>query len=264
MSEMRVLIIEDEAPAYRRLHNLLDQNSNDFEILDVIDSVSDAVKWLRNHKMPELIFSDIQLSDGLSFEIFEQVIVECPIIFTTAYDAFMLEAFKTNGIDYLLKPLQSEDLNRSLEKFKRFNAGSSQPALTDIEGLLAAIRKPSKSYKKRFLVKLGTKLLPIASEDVAWFTSSDGFVELHTRSGKSYLIDQPLDELENSLDPERFFRINRQFLAQVDSIDTIHQFFKGKLKVQLNPRPEAEVIVSRDKARAFRNWVDGNYSDLPS
>jgi DNA-binding LytR/AlgR family response regulator len=263
MSDMRVLIIEDEAPAYRRLHNLLDQNSNDFEILDVIDSVSDAVKWLRNHKMPELIFSDIQLSDGLSFEIFDQVSVACPIIFTTAYDAFMLEAFKTNGIDYLLKPLQSEDLNRSLEKFRRFNGGGEQPALSDIEGLLAAMRKPVKSYKSRFLVKLGSKLLPVLTADIAWFAAADGLVELRTRSGKSYFIDQPLDELEASLDPERFFRINRQFLAQVDSIETIHQFFKGKLKVILNPMPAAEVIVSRDKARTFRNWVGGTYGDDP-
>jgi DNA-binding LytR/AlgR family response regulator len=237
---------------------LLGQITPDFEVIEVIDTVSDSIKWLRNHQMPDLIFSDIQLADGLSFEIYETVQTTCPIIFTTAYDAYMLEAFQTNGIDYLLKPLQKSDLERSVAKFRRFQTETGKAAPVNIESLLAAMRSPSKNYKSRFLVKVGTKLLPITTDQIAWFRSADGAVEMHTRNEKRYVIDQSLDELDSLLDPDCFFRINRQFIGHIESIDTIHQFFKGKLKVNLRPMPHEDVIVSRERSKAFRLWIDGS------
>jgi DNA-binding LytR/AlgR family response regulator len=255
---IRTLIIEDEAPAFRRLDNLLKSRDEDFEIIDVIDSVTDSIKWLQNHAAPDLIFSDIQLSDGLSFDIYKEVEIDCPIIFTTAYDEYMMNAFETNGIDYLLKPIQEESLNRSIEKFKKFgksqNVQNPQESLAE---LIQTIEQSNATYKKRFLIKLGDKLIPIKTEDVAYFCYRDGTTELIHRSGKTYIADQPLDELEKVLNPLQFFRLNRQFLASEDAIGTIHKYFQSKLKVELHPTPEEKVLVSREKSSRFKAWLDG-------
>jgi len=257
---MRVLIIEDEAPAYRRLNTLLTKGHPDLEVVEVIDSVSEAVKWLRNHKTPSLIFSDIQLADGLSFEIYKQVEVPCPIIFTTAYDEYMMDAFETNGIDYLLKPIEEKHLNRSISKFRKLTENENS-VQNPIEDLLSALDKKEKKYKSRFLVKVGTKLVPVLINDVAYFQSSEGSTEMILNSGKHFIVDQTLDELETILDPVQFFRINRQFLANIGSIESIHQYFKGKLKLYLKPTADKEVIISREKARTFKNWIDGDVNE---
>jgi DNA-binding LytR/AlgR family response regulator len=256
---MKVLIIEDEAPAYRRLSTLLQTNHSDLEIIEVLDSISNAVKWLRNHNSPDLIFSDIHLADGLSFEIFKQAEVLCPIIFTTAYDEYMLDAFKTNGIDYLLKPIEKEQLNRSIEKFKLLKS-SGQSSNDTLLDLINGLENREKKYKTRFLVRLGTKLLPVQVEDVSYFYSSQGSTDMILKSGKTLIIDQTLDELQNLLDPSLFFRLNRQFLAHISSISAIHQYFKGKLKIQLHPSTSEIVTVSKEKARLFKKWVDGETS----
>jgi len=257
MISIQVLIIEDEAPAYRRLDNLLASLDTNFQVVEVIDSIVDAVNWLKNHKSPDLIFSDIQLSDGLSFEIFKKIEIVCPIIFTTAYDEYMLSAFKTNGLDYLLKPIKEEDLKRSIEKFKRFHNTNDGNQLGQVKELLKALESKKATYRERFLVKIGDRLIPIKSYDIAYFSYRDGGTEIIHQTGKSYLIDQPLDELESELDPSKFFRLNRQFLASIDSIDVIHRYFNGKLKIDLKPTPEEEVLVSREKASRFKSWMDG-------
>lgn len=254
---MRVLIIEDEAPAYRRLHNLLTASGESIEVVDVVDSIADGLRWLRTHGCPDLIMSDIQLSDGLSFEIYKQFEVDCPIIFTTAYDEYMLDAFQSNGIDYLLKPLQAADLKRSLDKFRRLRSPGSEAPAPDIRRLLATLDKSTAVYKSRFLVKLGSKLIPVTIDEVGWFRYEAGGTELHTLSGKMYAIDAPLDQLEKQLDPALFFRINRQYLARIQSIGTVHQYFKGKLKLTLTPAPTEEVTVSRERARVFKEWLAG-------
>ncbi len=256
---MKVLIIEDEAPAYRRLSTLLQTNHPDFEIIEVLDSISDSLKWLRNHNSPDLIFSDIQLADGLSFEIYKQTEVLCPIIFTTAYDEYMLEAFKTNGIDYLLKPIEKEHLNQSIEKFKLLKS-YKQSSKDNLLDLINRLENKGKKYKTRFLVRLGTKLLPVQVGDIAYFYSSQGSTDMILNSGKTLIIDQTLDELQNLLDPSHFFRLNRQFLAHISSISSIHQYFKGKLKIQLHPSTSEIVTVSKEKARLFKKWVDGETS----
>ena len=254
----RILIIEDEAPAFRRLDNLLRKQELDFEIIEVIDSIADSVKWLKNHSKPDLIFSDIQLSDGLSFEIYKQAEVQCPIIFTTAFDEYMLNAFQTNGIDYLLKPIQEAELTRSLAKFKKLRLQGSDDSSKQVEKLLEVLESGENRFRKRFLVRLGDKLIPVKTEDVAYFCYKDGATEMIHDSGKRYIIDQPLDELEKQLNPNRFFRLNRQFLASEESIGLIHRYFKGKLKVDLEPGTNEEVVVSREKAARFKVWMDGD------
>ncbi len=255
---MRVLILEDEAPAFRRLSNLLTENHPDIEIIDVLDTVEHAIKWLNNHNCPDLIFSDIQLSDGLSFEIYKQVKIDCPIIFTTAFDEYMFEAFKTNGIDYLLKPIQQSELDRSIEKFKKLGAADRGTGELNINALIEAVTKPEKKYKDRFLIKLGTKLLPVDIKDIAYFIHQDGMTELRNREEKKYFVDYSLDDLEDLLDPRIFFRLNRQCLAHISSIQQVHQYFKGRLKVDLIPLPENEITVSREKATSFKNWLGDN------
>lgn len=252
---VRALIIEDEAPAYRRLSSLLEKQQPAIEVIDVLDSIEGALPWFAENKAPDLIFSDIQLSDGLSFEIYRQSPPPCPIIFTTAYDAYMLEAFRTNGIDYLLKPIEEEELSRSLLKYHALVKAA--PQAPDIERLLAAIDSRAPRHRDRFLIKLGQKLLPIATRDIAWFFSRDGATELLTRDGKRHLLDLPLDEIETQLDPTRFFRLNRQCIACIECINVVHQHFNGKLKVELKPAAPEEVMVSREKARAFKEWLDG-------
>ncbi|MBL7940581.1 MAG: response regulator transcription factor [Flavobacteriales bacterium] len=251
----RALIIEDEAPAYRRLNGLLEKQQPTIQVVDVLDSIEGAVRWLAENQAPGLIFSDIQLSDGLSFEIYRRTPPPCPIIFTTAYDAYMLEAFRTNGIDYLLKPIEEEELARSLTKFHALVKVA--PQAPDIERLLAAIDTRTPRFRDRFLVKLGQKLLPVAVRDIAWFTSDEGATELLTREGKRHILDLTLDEIEQQLDPARFFRLNRQCIACFECIQMVHQHFNGKLKVELRPAAPMEVMVSREKAKAFKAWLDG-------
>jgi DNA-binding LytR/AlgR family response regulator len=256
--KLKALIIEDEAPAYRRLSNLLAQHHGEVEVLEVLDSIEAAVRWLIGNPSPDLIFSDIQLSDGLSFEIYRQAPPPCPIIFTTAYDAYMLEAFRTNGIDYLLKPIEEADLARSMEKFRALTRTAAVAPSPDIERLLSAIDNRSPRYRDRFLIKLGSKLLSVPTSDIAWFLSTDGSTELRTRDGKRHLLDQPLDDIEQQLDPARFFRLNRQCIACIACIQMVHQHFNGKLKVELRPPAPEEIMVSREKARAFKEWMGGS------
>ena len=251
---MRVLIIEDEAPAFRRLQNLITEIDDTMEIIDVIDSIDDSVKWFRNHNAPDLVFMDIQLADGLSFEIFDRVKVDCPVIFTTAFDEYTLRAFKVNSVDYLLKPINKTDLTRSLAKWKSLKK-YYQPASLDISDLIASIKSGEPEYKKRFLVKLGDRLISVDDSEIAYFQTRDSLVFLITNKGKRYVMDQALDELQEMVDPEKYFRLNRQFLARIDSIKSIHQFFKGKLKLELSPPVEESVTVSREKATSFKNWL---------
>jgi len=251
---MRVLIIEDEAPAFRRLQKVLLEIDSSIEILEVLDSIEDTVKWLNNHQLPDLIFMDIQISDGISFEIFEQTSVECPVIFTTAFDEYMLKAFKVNSIDYLLKPIKKEELESSIDKYKKLHFKNSNSV--DISSLLKEITLTEQKFKSRFLVKQGDKMLSIRVEDIICFFSKHGVVHIATTSQKTYLSDFTLDDLSNQLDPKFFFRANRQFLINADFIKVVHKHFKGKLLVELNGFDEEQILVSAEKATTFKNWLD--------
>lgn len=252
---MRVLIIEDEAPAFRRLQKLLEEIQPDIEIIEVLDSVEESMRWFSTNHAPDLIFMDIQLSDGLSFEIFEQVKITQPVIFTTAFDEYMLKAFKVNSIDYLLKPIKIEELAQSMAKFKEMKAAFGQQNNPDLNTLISQIKMDDRKYKTRFLVKTGDKLISVETSSIAYFQMRHGVVHLVTLDDKKYLMDQPLDELTQQLDPERFFRANRQFLIHFPAIKTVHKYHKGKLLVELNLTTSEPLTVSTEKATTFKEWL---------
>lgn len=252
---MKVLIIEDEAPAFRRLQKILLEIDPNIEIVEVLDTVEDTVKWLSNHQAPDLALMDIQISDGISFQIFDKIDVKCPVIFTTAFDEYLLKAFKVNSIDYLLKPIKKEELKNALTKYQSLQQTFSNSGF-DMAALLSQINLTETTYKSRFLVKQGDKMLAIRTEDVVCFHSKHGVVHISTNSGKTYLSDFTLDELSEQLDPRRFFRANRQFIVNADFITTVHKHFKGKLMVELKHFTEEQILVSSEKATSFKQWLD--------
>ena len=253
---MKVLIIEDEAPAFRRLQRILEELEPTVEIIDVIDSVSESVKWLRNHEQVDLIFMDIQLADGLSFQIFDQLEVKSPVIFTTAYDEYTLKAFSVNSIDYLLKPIDKDLLKKSLDKYSSMKEVFQGNNSLDLNAIIKSIQLEEKRYKSRFLIKVKDQLVSVETKNIAYFYTEDGLVFIKTKSDKKYIADFTLDELEDLLDPTAFFRLNRQFIAQFDAIESSFQWDKGKLKVALTPNTKTAVLVSRDRANEFKRWLD--------
>ena len=251
---MRVLIIEDEAPAFRRLQKLLEEIDSSIQIVDVYDGVQEAVKYLGTHNDYDLIFMDIQLSDGISFEIFDHVEITKPVVFTTAFDEYVLRAFKVNSIDYLLKPINVEDLSRSIKKYNtlRTNLANTDSRLVD---LIKGIKLEDAKYKTRFLVKMGEKMLSVETKDIVAFHAHDGLVHIYTKLGKKYIADQTLDDIIGLLDADQFFRANRQYIIGYDSVAVVHKYGKGKLLVETNPAFDKQIIVSNEKASAFKIWL---------
>lgn len=252
---MKVLIIEDEAPAFRRLQKILDELRPGIEILEVLDSVEESIKWFKNHNAPDLIFMDIQLSDGISFQIFESIQINTPVIFTTAFDEYMLRAFKVSSIDYLLKPIRTEDLSNSLAKYEQMKSVFQGDTGFNINELIGQIKLDDKKYKTRFLVKQGDKLLSIQTSDIAYFQTKNSIVHLITKSDKSYLLDFNLEELVEQLDPEKFSRVNRQYIIEFSFIKAVHKYHKGKLLVELHSEAPDKIIVSSEKATSFKKWM---------
>lgn len=253
---MNVLIIEDEAPAARRLQKLIMDAEPHANVLAVLDSIESGVEWLQKNTHPHLLFLDIQLSDGTSFEIFKKVEVKCPVIFTTAYDEYALQAFKVNSIDYLLKPIEPSALEKSISKFRHLRDQFIEPG-EELHNLLKTLQQtPKENYKSRFLVKTGQRLIPVSIEEVAYFYAHDKMVYMITTDKRKYPMDHSLDEMEEMLNPQQFFRANRQFIIALNSVAGIHHFFNSKLKVQLNPAVDEDVIVSREKAGTFKSWLD--------
>lgn len=252
---MKVLIIEDEAPAFRRLQKLLEEIDQTIEIVEVFDGVQEAVKWLSHHQAPDLIFMDIQLSDGLSFEIFDQVALTKPVIFTTAFDEYMLKAFKVNSIDYLLKPINKDELRRSLEKYQNLKSQFATNETPSIQELIKNIRLDDRKFKSRFLVKMGEKMMSVETEDILCFYAHAGLVYLRTKTGKKYLMDQTLDDICKELDPEKYYRANRQYILNYAAIAAVHKFGKSKLLVETSFETEEQIVVSSEKATAFKQWL---------
>lgn len=255
---MKALIIEDEYPAAERLQKLITKADEEIEVCAVLDSVESSIKWLAANPAPDIIFSDIQLSDGLSFEIFEKALVNSPIIFTTSYDEYAVKAFKVKSIDYLLKPIKQQELEKAIQKYKELTQESARPDhALKLESLLDVLPTNQKKFKTRFLVKSREQLIPVFEEQIAYFQTSNELVLLVKKDGKKYLIDYTLEQLEKLLNPENFFRLNRQFLSHLSAIHEIHTYFNGKLKLELAPRTTDEVVVSRDKAGPFKTWLEG-------
>ena len=249
---MKVLIIEDEARAASHLERLLTKVAPEMEVVARLESVRDAVAFLSGKPDLNLIFSDIQLADGLSFEIYQQVKINCPIIFTTAWDHYAIEAFNTNGIDYLLKPIEEERLLKSIEKARQFSPG---PLLEKILAMSAA--KPTHTYKSRFLVKVGDKIKSIPVEEITAFYSLEKATYLFTREKRSYDIDFALDHLETTLNPERYFRINRKFMVSLEACSNITAWSNSRLKLRIDGLEDQEIIVARERVQEFKEWLDG-------
>lgn len=255
---MKTIIIEDEYPAAERLQRQIKKIDAKIEILAVLQSIESACEWLKNEESPDLIFSDIQLSDGLSFEIFDQISVKSPIIFTTSYDEYAIKAFKVKSIDYLLKPIKAIELERAIQKYKDFeHSFSKNEYALKIESLIDNLKPSHQKYKNRFLVKSQEQLIPVSQEEIAYFFTSNEMVCLVRKDDKQWLVDYTLEELENLLDPSLFFRLNRQLIANISSIGQINTYFNGKLKLSLQPIFSQEVLISREKAQAFKNWLEG-------
>jgi DNA-binding LytR/AlgR family response regulator len=250
---MKVLIIEDEAPAFRRLQRILEAVLPTIEILEVLDTVSESIKWFKNNSAPDLIFMDIQLADGLSFEIFESVEIKSPIIFTTAYDEYAIKAFKVNSIDYLLKPIEEEKLRGSLNKLKEIKKQYS--GALDLKNILKEIQPEKQEYKTRFLVKTKQKLISIKATEINYFFSENGINYIYDSKHTKYVYDKPLDQIEEQLNPENFYRLNRQCLSNIEAISAVHPFDKGKMLVDLIPKTNLPTVVSRDKASDFKKWL---------
>jgi len=253
---MRVLIIEDELPASKRMTKMIRSMDPSIDIAAVIESVDDGVAWLETNAPPDLIFADIQLSDGSSFEIFKKIRVECPVVFTTAYDEYALEAFKVNSIDYLLKPIDQTALVKSIEKFNRLKKTWADENTGKLEALLRGMELKKPEYKSRFLVKSGQAMQTVAVRDISYFYIDTQLVFLITIAGKKFMLENTLDELEHVLDPDSFFRINRQMIVSLNSIKKIHPYFNSRLKLDLEPDFIKDVLVSRKKVNQFKGWLN--------
>ncbi len=252
---MNVIIIEDEKPAARLLQRKLEKLGVFPQAM--LHSVEESLQWLGAHPHPDLIFLDIQLSDGLSFEIFEKTHLKSAVIFTTAYDEYALKAFKLNSIDYLLKPIDEDDLQVALHKF-RARMPSGAPVSMDYDQIRLMFGFPSaKPFKKRFTVKIGHQLKVIGIEEAECFFSENKGTYLHTRDNRSYLLDTTLEELERELDPVGFFRVSRKFIVPLSSIREISVYSNSRLRVMLAGYTAEEVIVSREKVADFKKWIDG-------
>ncbi|MFN8206871.1 MAG: LytTR family DNA-binding domain-containing protein [Bacteroidales bacterium] len=253
---MKVLIIEDEHFAAERLRNLLAGTGRAVDVLAVVDSVKSAVKWFKDNPSPDLIFLDIQLADGLSFSIFEQIKLSAPVIFTTAFDEYAIQAFEVHSVDYLLKPVDPKKLQAALQKYDELKKFYQQPAITEmLSSLREGISNP-KTFKSRLLINKSDSLLSLPVEQIAYILAQDKGLSVFTLDGGKHALQDSLDHLEELFDPAKFFRVNRQCLLALPSIVKVHHYFNYKLKIDTQPSFPGELIVSKMRVQEFRDWLD--------
>lgn len=251
---MKALIIEDESIAAQALESLVKETSPETEILAVLQTIEESVEWFEENPMPDMVFMDIHLADGSSFAIFEKVDITCPIIFTTAYDEYALKAFEVNSIDYLLKPINKSDLERALSKLKHLTASSSPMEKASLEGLLAQMSGLRKKYKTCFLIPERDKLIPLAVSNIAYVYIDTKTVKAISMDNHTYYLNQTLDDIMAQLDPEQFFRANRQFIISRSAVKDLSVWFGNKLAINLTvPVPE-KIIVSKARVGEFKAW----------
>lgn len=252
---MKVLIVEDEELAVKKLEKTIAMVDAAVQVAGHADSIESAVEWLQSNPVPDLIFMDIELSDGQSFEIFNLIEVKSPVIFTTSYDEYALKAFKVNSVDYLLKPIQKDELKNALDKFRQNY--SKEEAGSHLETLVKELRQKlqPKEYRKRFLVKNGTKLVSVDVDDIAYFYSDGRLNFFKTNDNKKFIVDYTMEDLEDMLDPGRYFRISRPFFVSINSIEKIDDYFGNRLILQLKPAVDKEALVSREKVTDFKVWM---------
>ncbi|MGD9977770.1 MAG: LytR/AlgR family response regulator transcription factor [Bacteroidales bacterium] len=250
---MKYVIVEDEKLSAKRLANMIQQLNPSYEPLIILDSVSSAVKWLKQNPHPQLAFFDIQLADGISFEIFEQVKIDFPVIFTTAYNEYALKAFKVNSIDYLLKPISENELKAAIEKFEHTR---STPGSIDTTPIATLIDQLNSSYKSRFLVKVGEHLKMINCTGIAFFHSMGKSTFIKNTEGRDYAIDQSLDQVELAVNPAEFYRVNRSCIISVNSIRDIVAYSNSRLKIIPTVKTDEDIIVSRERVLGFKAWLE--------
>lgn len=250
---MKAIIIEDEQRTALRLQKLISELEPDMEVVAILDSIESSINWLTSNPQPDLIFQDIHLADGSGFEIYRTIKTDAPVIFTTAYDQYAIEAFRLNSIDYLLKPINKEQLKSSLEKLKRI-AGSRNK--TDLEAL-AGMLLP-KTYQNRFMVRYGQKIKVINTDDIAYFYTLQGNNFFKTFDGMEYPSDYSLDKLEGMLDPEKYYRINRQIIIHINAIGEMYAYSKSRVRIELVPPCDFETIASTERSGSFKKWLSGN------
>jgi DNA-binding LytR/AlgR family response regulator len=248
---MKVVIVEDEHLAAEKLAGQLQRVVPGVEVLKTLESVEEAVNWFGSNPAPDLVFMDIQLEDGISFEIFEAIKLQAPVIFTTAYDEYAIRAFKVNSVDYLLKPIDEEDLKKAIQKFRKiFDETEFTSRVTRV------IEQVSKKYKTRFFMKIGTHFRSVKVTEICCFFVQERNTFLRTTTGKTYDIDHSLDQLQALIDPEQFFRINRNFLVNINCISEIVAYSTTRLKLKLEVDCPEDLIVSRDRVSEFKHWMD--------
>jgi len=257
---MRILIVEDEELAVKKLQKTLAAVDTTASVIGVTDSIKSTVDWLQTNQQPDLILMDIELADGQSFEVFNLTEVKSPVIFTTSYDEYALKAFKVNSVDYLLKPVQKEELQAALQKYRHLHATAKVAdgkADVNLESLVRELQQKlqPKEFRKRFLVKHAQKLVSVEIDEIAYFYSDGRLNFFKTNDNKKYVVDYTMDELEEMLDPEKYFRISRSFYVSVSSIEKIDDYFGNRLILQLKPAVDKEALVSREKVTEFKRWM---------
>ncbi|MGK0413114.1 MAG: two-component system response regulator LytT [Polaribacter sp.] len=255
---IKVVIIEDEIPAQRLLKETLQEIDIKTEVIGCLNSIKSSVEWFQNNPHPGIVLLDIQLSDGLSFKIFKQVNIESSIIFTTAYDEYAIQAFKVNSIDYLLKPVEKDELQTAFEKFNQYNIQFIQEKNSNIDfkELADLIKNEKSDYRKRFLIQSNESFFNLPVEEIALFYSMQGITFAVTFEKREYPINFSLEGLKEQLNPDIFFKINRQFIVNIDAIKRVHSYFNGKLKLEIKPSHTEDIIVGKDKTAAFKRWLD--------
>ena len=249
---MKILIIEDEKPAANFLIKQIKEHYPHAEIFGALDSISKCIKWFADYSQPDLIFCDIQLADGISFEIFERVNLSTPIIFTTAFDQYAIKAFQVNAIDYLLKPIDPRELARAVDKYKANHIRSS----IEMDVLKSLLTPNKSSYKSRFLVKFGDKIQSVPVENISFFYSEERITFLQTNDGKKYVLESTLEQTEAQVNPTAFFRLNRKYLVGMEAIEGIFSYSNSRLKVTLKNCGDQDILVSREKVTDFKSWLD--------
>jgi DNA-binding LytR/AlgR family response regulator len=258
MKGIRTVLIEDEAATARHLAHSLQSVDSNISIVAMLESVMDAVGWFtENASEYDLVFSDIRLRDGLSFDIFKKVLIDKPVVFVTAYNDYAIQAFKSNGIDYILKPFDEQEIRMALDKFNKLLGPKQTPTayLSKFAELLEQVNSSIKPYKKSFLVNYRDKLIPLETAKIAWFYTANEVVYAQTMDSRQYIMEYTLEQLQNLLDPELFFRVNRQFIINCHAVVEIEHFFNGRLSVKLHPTSTEKVLVSKARAPFFKNWM---------
>ena len=258
MSTLRVVIVEDEAATARNLAHLLFKVDPAISIVVIIGSVSEAVEWFKlNPEGYDLLFMDIRLADGVSFDIFKKAVILKPVIFVTAYNDYAIQAFKNNGIDYILKPFDEQEIQTALQKYNNlFLSGQKAPDTLQIRQLLEQINQLTRSYKKAFLVHFREKLIPVETLKIAWFYTANEIVYAHTTDARQYIMEYTMEQLEQQLDPHLFFRANRQFIINRYTITEVDFYFNGRLSIKVKPEPPERILISKVRVPEFKSWMN--------